>query len=946
MKAVLRVLAIGAAGIAALLALALLYLAFGDLSRHKGRIEKFLTAQIGRPFAIDGPFVLELIPAIELKADQVRIANVAWSKTPQMLQVGHFATSIDLWSVVSGPVIVRSLELRDVTLVLESNRKGENNWTFGDPDAPPEPEPDSDEGLKKLPVAFHNATLQNLQVSYRAAGEEERRARIESLTVQPGTGELLAIQGKGSLDEYAAAISGEAGPLESLVAGRDIRMAIDASLGNLRMDAKGAIGSLYPLDGADLKLTIDNPDVGTMFRRLRVPVLADGPLHVQATMADAGKRTRIELRANAGDLTANVSGSLAVLGLRDSELDIKAQALDAARLAAAFDFRNIPAEKLEIAAHLFITHTRRKPEGRAVRGTIKASLGDLTLDAKGNIARLHPFDLTELTLTAMEPDAGALLRDLQLPVVAEGPMHVEGSLAVEGRRKAQRKRVQLRVTAGDATTSLNGTFAATGERDPEVEFKAQVPDAAQLAAAFEVQGVPSAKLQVAGHLAVTADRYRLTGVTASLGGATAKMDGAIARTGERTATTQFDFSTENLAELKQGLPVIAVKVSGDLVSTPARFEFANLNAVLGKTQLQGSAKIGRTLPRQIEAVINSPLLDLTPLFIKPDAQTTAEAGPAPKAEKKEHMFPVTPLPLDKLQGKDAHLQLTAAELRLDKLLLKGVDADVTVRDGKIHASTKATGGYGGDIEGVIDLVPTDAGSATLKVKLNLKDVRAGIAGGESVRHVEVPPTSLVADLTSNGNSPRALASNISGSFLYSLGPGKTRKGALGKIGGDVINQLFSKLNPFAKEDPYTEMDCAVARIDFRDGKATIDPLLMQSKKVTITADGTVDLDTEALALNFNTRPRSGIGISPGMFTNPFLELRGTLLQPTVGVGAKGVTSGALAAATAGATVVAKGLVDRVKGEVDQCKKTLEAAQRPSKAAKNEAEKNAPQGSAP
>ena len=239
------------------------------------------------------------------------------------------------------------LELRDVTVVLESNRKGENNWTFGDPNAPPEPEPNSDEGLKKLPVAFHNATLQNLLVTYRAAGEEERRARIESLTVQPGTGELLAIQGKGSLDDYAAAISGEAGPLESLVAGRDIRMAIKASLGNLRMDLKGAFGRLDPLDGADLKLTIDNPDVGTMFRKLRVPVLADGPMHVQATMADAGKRTRIELRAKAGDLTANISGSLAMLGLRDSELDIKAQALDAARLAAAFDVRNIPAEKLD-----------------------------------------------------------------------------------------------------------------------------------------------------------------------------------------------------------------------------------------------------------------------------------------------------------------------------------------------------------------------------------------------------------------------------------------------------------------------------------------------------------------------------------------------------------------------------------------------------------------------
>ncbi len=147
------------------------------------------------------------------------------------------------------------------------------------------------------------------------------------------------------------------------------------------------------------------------------------------------------------------------------------------------------------------------------------------------------------------------------------------------------------------------------------------------------------------------------------------------------------------------------------------------------------------------------------------------------------------------------------------------------------------------------------------------------------------------------------------------------------VGSDVIGQLFSKLNPFAKEDPFTEVDCTVARIDILNGKATIAPVLLQTGKVTVTADGTVDLLTEALAFNFNTRPRSGIGVSPGMFTNPFLELRGTLTSPKLSAGAKGV--GALAVATAGATVVAGGIADRVKGEADMCKTTLEAAQHPA-----------------
>jgi len=68
-------------------------------------------------------------------------------------------------------------------------------------------------------------------------------------------------------------------------------------------------------------------------------------------------------------------------------------------------------------------------------------------------------------------------------------------------------------------------------------------------------------------------------------------------------------------------------------------------------------------------------------------------------------------------------------------------------------------------------------------------------------------------------------------------------------------------------------------------------------KVTVVALGKVDLHTEELTINFNTRPREGVGISAGMFTNPFIELAGTLASPRLGVSAKGAAAGVAAAAT-------------------------------------------------
>jgi uncharacterized protein involved in outer membrane biogenesis len=48
---------------------AVLYVSFGDLGRHKSRIEALVTRSIGRPFAIDGPLKLRLVPTVDVSAN-------------------------------------------------------------------------------------------------------------------------------------------------------------------------------------------------------------------------------------------------------------------------------------------------------------------------------------------------------------------------------------------------------------------------------------------------------------------------------------------------------------------------------------------------------------------------------------------------------------------------------------------------------------------------------------------------------------------------------------------------------------------------------------------------------------------------------------------------------------------------------------------------------------
>ncbi len=752
---------------------ALLYLAFGDLSRHKPRIEAFVSERTGRAFQIEGPFELEVLPAVSVVAENVRFANAGWGSEQPMLSVGRFATEISLSSLISGPMQIRSLEISDVTVLLEKDAEDNANWVLKDP-AEHEEEDPADAAVREVPAVIEKGRLSNLRVTYRQAGKADRVAVFNNFTIAPGTGELLAIAADGTLNEYATGLQGEIGPIDALVAGRDIRIALDASVGNLGLNVEGGVGRLYPLDGADLRLELVNPDVGTMLENLQLPVVAEGAMQATAKLSDAGERTGLAVDATLGDIKATVSGTLAALGLVDSDLEVSATVGDAARLAALFGLEDVPQQELRLG----------------------------------------------------------------------------------GRMQTMQEQIGLE------------------------NFTLQLP------------------------------------------GAQATLDGTVPRSAKGTSTLRFEASLDNIARLKTGLPEIPAAAAGNYTGNRNGFEIKELRLRLDKSELTGQAAVQRGGRKRIEAQLSSPRVDLTP-FHKEKPQDTENPGATGKdAEPKEkYVFRDRPLPLDKLNVRDAQVQWTFTELALNAGTLRDVTGTLQLDEGRMSLDFRAKGQLQGTIESDVLLVPSQGG-ADMTMKLAVHDLRAGLLAPPGDGSGKSPPTNFDLDMRASGASPRQMASGANGRVVFTQGKGRVKKGVIGVLGSDILSQVGSQLNPFSAEDPYTKVECTVAKIEIVDGQAKVDPVLMQSDKVTVTAEGTVDLRTEEISFDFNTRPRKGIGISPGMFTNPFIELAGTLKSPRVATGAKGVASGALAVGTGGLSVVAKGLVDRVAGQADLCEKTM------------------------
>ena len=292
------------------------------------------------------------------------------------------------------------------------------------------------------------------------------------------------------------------------------------------------------------------------------------------------------------------------------------------------------------------------------------------------------------------------------------------------------------------------------------------------------------------------------------------------------------------------------------------------------------------------------------------------------------MFSETPLPFEKMKDTDAKLHLACGELVLGERSIKDLDSNVRVEHGKITFDLRAAGAHEGTLQGAGTLVPAGDGTADLELKIDVADLRAnlgseghracGCAAGRPGDEHQDPRQLAAADGIGRQRTPAADA-----------GRGQNQERLHQCLRWRCPVATRQKLNPFAKDDPFMKLDCTIARADIVNGEVTVKPVVIQTEKVTITAHGNIDLRTEKLLLDFNTRPRKGIGVSPGHVHQPAHPAGRNIGEPEDWRGCEGRGVGRAGGRHRrrdrgrGRPVRSHG-----QGEQDICKKTLTAATNP------------------
>ena len=104
----------------------------------------------------------------------------------------------------------------------------------------------------------------------------------------------------------------------------------------------------------------------------------------------------------------------------------------------------------------------------------------------------------------------------------------------------------------------------------------------------------------------------------------------------------------------------------------------------------------------------------------------------------------------------------------------------------------------------------------------------------------------------------------------------------------------------------------------------MEPVIFHTEKITVLTQGVIDLNTEDVDFTFNTRLRTGIGISTSMVLNPFLKVVGNLSSPAIQLDPEGTAiKGGVAVATGGLSLLFKSVSDRYFSDKAPCATAIE-----------------------
>jgi len=240
---------------------------------------------------------------------------------------------------------------------------------------------------------------------------------------------------------------------------------------------------------------------------------------------------------------------------------------------------------------------------------------------------------------------------------------------------------------------------------------------------------------------------------------------------------------------------------------------------------------------------------------------------------------------------NATVTLSARRCFLPRLAFHRLKAKATLAKGRLRVSRATAIAGGGGMTMSVDLRNAGKTGFDLTTHLRLTELDAGRVQDDLgvVRRVE-GRLDVDVRIAGRGRSIAEIMGTSNGHFSIIMGKGTLNSSLFRTFGGGMHSGLTRLFTPGDADT--TDITCMVAHFKVTDGLASTTALVMDTPQVMAAGEGTIDLKTEALAMDVTPVPKEGLGASGlGRITLSFselakpLEVGGTLAAPTLSVNA-------------------------------------------------------------
>lgn len=312
------------------------------------------------------------------------------------------------------------------------------------------------------------------------------------------------------------------------------------------------------------------------------------------------------------------------------------------------------------------------------------------------------------------------------------------------------------------------------------------------------------------------------------------------------------------------------------------YRLNDINAMLGGTDLEGNLTVDASNPIPVlagrVASRNLKFEDLGPVV---------GGGKAAMVQSK-YFLPDTELHTERLRQTNAEVDYSAASITSRDFPLKSLSTHISVQGGVLNLKPLAFTFTQGKLSGSLKIdarkdVPTSS------VDARITDVHAE----NFIKGSDKPISGLLearAVLTGTGRSVHATAANANGTFTAVVPSGGMRHSLAEWTGVDVLTALSLNLSG---DNSNTNLRCAVASFDTKNGVMASRQLLIDTDPVRVDGGGTINLGNETLDMQLQGKPKN----FQLMRLRAPITIKGSLAHPSLGVKAGGIVAqGGIAAA--------------------------------------------------